>query len=390
MASESVSDDERDAIFLELKESDIENNTCVDCGSKDPEWGSATLAVFICIECSGQHRGWGTHISFVRSCLLDNWTRGQLHVMKAGGNSKMKRFLKRQGFPSTFRPEQRYSSPVFDLYRKALLEGRDVAKVPVIGFTQSARSQLSAGAGKAPSGIVGFGSDSASSAPNEASATERNGFVAVLFAGLLLQLVCGLFPFLLGLSVDLPARAAALLAVVYFVGAELFCRSPGAKAVGDVQQLALNTFGQTVCRIVPLLGIVWRLPFSFKSLQASFLVSLPFFVIMCFATALRWYAMVLMGNNFSRSLCVTDGQHIIKTGPYAYVRHPGYLGNGLMFVASGIVISGNFLVGLICLLAFALAWHPRMQDEEAMLLRALPVYIAYRNEVRYRLVPLVY
>jgi hypothetical protein len=32
------------------------NDQCIDCGKADPDWASVNLGVFMCLECSGQHR----------------------------------------------------------------------------------------------------------------------------------------------------------------------------------------------------------------------------------------------------------------------------------------------------------------------------------------------
>lgn len=63
-----------------------ENSRCADCLDSRPEWASSKLGIFICLNCSGIHRSLGTHISFVRSCKLDQWTDDQAAVMRAIGN----------------------------------------------------------------------------------------------------------------------------------------------------------------------------------------------------------------------------------------------------------------------------------------------------------------
>ncbi|VUZ41947.1 unnamed protein product [Hymenolepis diminuta] len=63
------------------------NDACADCGAPDPDWASLNLGEMVCIECSGVHRRLGTHISRIRSLMLDDWTPEAAAVMRAIGNT---------------------------------------------------------------------------------------------------------------------------------------------------------------------------------------------------------------------------------------------------------------------------------------------------------------
>ncbi|XP_077980725.1 arf-GAP with dual PH domain-containing protein 1-like isoform X2 [Glandiceps talaboti] len=66
------------------------NHVCADCGAPDPEWASYNIGVFLCVECVGIHRKLGTHITKVKSILLDNWNDDQVEFMAATGNLSAK------------------------------------------------------------------------------------------------------------------------------------------------------------------------------------------------------------------------------------------------------------------------------------------------------------
>jgi protein-S-isoprenylcysteine O-methyltransferase Ste14 len=79
------------------------------------------------------------------------------------------------------------------------------------------------------------------------------------------------------------------------------------------------------------------------------------------------------------------GHRVVSTGVYGFVRHPMYLGASLMFVGSALLVgsAAGFLlsIGLVVMVVV------RIFGEERVLLRGLEGYSAYREKVRYRLIP---
>ncbi|KAF7978976.1 hypothetical protein HWV62_44227 [Athelia sp. TMB] len=65
-----------------------ENKVCADCKRNDPRWASWNIGVYLCIRCSGIHRGMGTHISKVKSIDLDTWTPEQMQSIEKWGNKR--------------------------------------------------------------------------------------------------------------------------------------------------------------------------------------------------------------------------------------------------------------------------------------------------------------
>jgi hypothetical protein len=78
---------------------DENNSKCFECERSGATWASVTNGIFICQECAGIHRGFGVHLSFVRSTKIDSWTDKQLDTMEMGGNKRLKNFLNNYDIP---------------------------------------------------------------------------------------------------------------------------------------------------------------------------------------------------------------------------------------------------------------------------------------------------
>lgn len=112
-------------------------------------------------------------------------------------------------------------------------------------------------------------------------------------------------------------------------------------------------------------------------------------VAMLSGLMLRIWAIRVLGSFFTRTLRTDTEQHLIEEGPYGLVRHPGYLGDLLMWIGAGTATSNWIAATVISLPMLGSYWY-RMQAEEAMLTHAFPkeyqIYTAYT----WRLIPFVY
>ena len=101
------------------------------------------------------------------------------------------------------------------------------------------------------------------------------------------------------------------------------------------------------------------------------------------------YARVMKENAFlSRIIEIQDGQRVVDTGLYAVVRHPMYSATLLLFLSMPLILGS--LVSFVIFLAYPVLIARRIHHEEAFLEEYLEGYRAYKQKVKYRLIPYIW
>lgn len=80
--------------------------------------------------------------------------------------------------------------------------------------------------------------------------------------------------------------------------------------------------------------------------------------------------------------------HVINTGPYKIVRHPGYL--GMLLGSISLPLALGSLLAFIPLFLMIILIFVRTYYEDATLQKELTGYLEYCKEVKYRLIPFIW
>ena len=204
----------------------------------------------------------------------------------------------------------------------------------------------------------------------------------------------------LALLVFLPAwtlrywQGWLLLAILFVpmlvVGAVLMKRSPAllekrlnAKEEQSEQKAVLALSGLMFLAAFVLAGLNYH--FGWFVLPAW--VSIAAAVVFLGGYAL--YAEVMRENAYlSRTVEVQEHQKVIDTGLYGVVRHPMYLSTLLLFLSMPLVLGSLFSFGVMLFYIPLIA--KRIKNEEQVLLEGLKGYDAYRNKVKYKVIPFLW
>jgi protein-S-isoprenylcysteine O-methyltransferase Ste14 len=127
-----------------------------------------------------------------------------------------------------------------------------------------------------------------------------------------------------------------------------------------------------------LIGVIaWRAGPSFLALQASTLA----WAVLAAGIALGgWALSANRPGNFNIRPMPKDGGQLVRSGPYAYIRHPMYTAILLAALAGvyGVDIPGRMLVGTAFFALLAVLWVKAGLEEQWMASQH-PDYAAYQK-----------
>jgi len=219
-----------------------------------------------------------------------------------------------------------------------------------------------------------------------------------LFLQGMTKFLCGLV--LIGLLLFLPAGTFAywqawlligILFVPMFIAGLIMMKKSPALLRKRLNVKEEQTEQKTV---IALSGVMFLAAFVTAGLNIRFgwLVLpawLSYAAAVVFLLAYALYAEVLRENVWlSRTVEVQENQKVIDTGLYGIVRHPMYTSTLFLFLAMPLVLGSP--ISFVILLAYIPIIAKRIRNEEQVLEDGLEGYTAYKQRVRYRLIPFVW
>jgi protein-S-isoprenylcysteine O-methyltransferase Ste14 len=224
--------------------------------------------------------------------------------------------------------------------------------------------------------------------PKNAAAVRRSLVslvITLIVMGVLLFVPAGTLNWTLGwwFTVAFLVCTLVSIVVIWRFNPEIFAArsriQPGTKA-WDYVFIALIVGG--FIAVLPVAALDFR--FGWSSVPAWAIVLAYALFALSFADQI-WALAV--NRHFEPGVRIQQdrGQTVIDTGPYAIVRHPGYIGGVTLGLAMALMLGSWW--ALLPVLVLSVATAVRTLFEERTLRAGLPGYTAYTRRVRYRWVP---
>jgi Putative protein-S-isoprenylcysteine methyltransferase len=104
---------------------------------------------------------------------------------------------------------------------------------------------------------------------------------------------------------------------------------------------------------------------------------------------IRIHSLQTLKQYFTYSVAKVENHKLIETGLYKFIRHPGYLGQLIIFIGISTSIS-NWLSILVMMIPTTLGYLYRIKVEERFMVEQLGEdYLSYQKRTK-RLIPVIY
>jgi len=164
----------------------------------------------------------------------------------------------------------------------------------------------------------------------------------------------------------------------------LTLRREGSKTWDEILMRAANLTGML---LIPAVAGLDLGRYGWSSLGLIYVV--PGFALFILGAVLITWAMIVNRYFESTVRIQEDRDHeVVSTGPYRFVRHPGYL-SGILWMSSIPLIIGS-LYAFIPVMIYSAMMILRTHLEDRTLRDELPGYAEYAERVRFRLIPWVW
>jgi protein-S-isoprenylcysteine O-methyltransferase Ste14 len=172
---------------------------------------------------------------------------------------------------------------------------------------------------------------------------------------------------------------------VYWSVSALRVRAPTRKA--SLAFTVLNTGLLYAGFVLVLLGRIDVGLFSLRFTSDPVYIDAAGTVLTIAGFALAIWSRRVLGANWSGAVRITEGQHLVRSGPYAVVRNPIY--SGIALAVFGAALVAGTVAGLLgFVLVVASLWQKGRMEERFLLSEFGEEYAAYRQRVK-SMIPLI-
>lgn len=233
---------------------------------------------------------------------------------------------------------------------------------------------------------------------NNSTPNHKRGVIRWIIVSIVFLLLIGLSLFLSAGTVSWPAAWAYLLLAVLIQLLDaivLIPISPELLGERSRPQAGAKKWDQLLSRLMATIGpfTIWIVSgldyrFNWSTDTPLWLAAISALFIFGGGLLALW---AMASNRFFIGMVRIQeerGHQVIKSGPYRYVRHPGYLGS-LFFIFFTPLMLGS-IWGLVPALLICGVVFLRTTLEDQVLRNELPGYQAYSNEVTRKLIPLIW